>query len=812
MVSRVLQSVMSPQNGVLRQFSGLLAVATACLLIALLADPGQVQLALTAVGLTLGLVAFGLGALHRTQTLGRAWHLRALCKMLARDPAPAFVTDENGVVRVANPALQGRMRAAGVSDPAALLAQVMAHPGASLLRLQRAASAEGSATERLGGESAAEALVVHPAGADLYLWRLERTPARGADPLGEDVAAMVIDDQGRVISASLALVRLLGGHPTRADTVLSPLPQADLQRVLLRPLVRAGFAGAEPPSDQTSAPTAAFRTDTAEDTVVHRVGHGPGARPRLTAVSGPRPVLAIAAPAAGKGLRRILLVPLGVQGGADAVPDAFETLPVALLRLMSDGAIVSANAVARQMLGLDPDAPAVLGERVEGLGRSLPDWLADVQAGRAASASEVVRMRGGGDDAFVQIALHTDPEGDGLIAVLSDATAIKTLEAQFVQSQKMQAIGQLAGGVAHDFNNLLAAIGGHCDLLLLRHKATDGDYPDLVQISQNTNRAAALVGQLLAFSRKQTLKSEQIDPAEVLSDMTHLLNRLVGARIKVILDCEGDTGPIRADRRQLEQVLMNLVVNARDAMPDGGPITISARAVQLGTALSRDRARVPPGDYALIRVADSGCGIPADRIDKIFEPFYTTKRPGEGTGLGLSTAYGIVKQTGGFIFADSEPGRGATFMLYFPVNRDVVPDHPRAVAAPPPVQLGQGVVLLVEDEAPVRAFAARALALRGYGVIEADSGEVALKMLQDPDLHVDVIVTDVIMPGLDGPAWVREALKDRPGVRVVFMSGYTDEGFEAARAGIPNSAFLPKPFSLEALVRLVQGQEPERLQ
>lgn len=213
----------------------------------------------------------------------------------------------------------------------------------------------------------------------------------------------------------------------------------------------------------------------------------------------------------------------------------------------------------------------------------------------------------------------------------------------------------------------------------------------------------------------------------------------------------------------------------------------------------------------MISVTDTGIGIPPDRIDKIFEPFYTTKRPGEGTGLGLSTAYGIVKQTGGYIFADSRTGEGATFTLYFPVVRDAAPAALPAQPAPPAARLGQGVVLLVEDEAPVRAFAARALALRGYGVVEADSGEAALELLQDAALKVDVIVTDVIMPGLDGPTWVRRALERRPGLRVVFVSGYTDEGFEAARAGIPNSAFLAKPFSLEALVQLVQGDPPRKV-
>jgi two-component system, cell cycle sensor histidine kinase and response regulator CckA len=374
-----------------------------------------------------------------------------------------------------------------------------------------------------------------------------------------------------------------------------------------------------------------------------------------------------------------------------------------------------------------------------------------------------------------------------------------------VQSQKMQAIGQLAGGVAHDFNNLLTAISGHCDLLLLRHRPDDPDYADLSQIHQNANRAAALVGQLLAFSRKQTLKPEPLRMAEVLADITHLLKRLVGERVRLDLLAEDDVGLIRADRRQLEQVLMNLVVNARDAMPGGGTIRLRAQPCRLAADLHRGRATVPAGDYALVTVGDDGNGIAPELLDKIFEPFFTTKRPGEGTGLGLSTAYGIVKQSGGFIFADSTPGVGSTFSLYFPVHHGAVA-MAEPVASRPPLRSGQGVVLLVEDEAPVRAFAARALRLRGYTVIEAPDAEAALAILDDPAVLVDLFVTDVIMPGLDGPTWVREALARRPDVRVIFVSGYAEDGFADVQADIPNSVFLPKPFSLDDLTRTVQNQ------
>jgi two-component system cell cycle sensor histidine kinase/response regulator CckA len=450
----------------------------------------------------------------------------------------------------------------------------------------------------------------------------------------------------------------------------------------------------------------------------------------------------------------------------------------------------------------------------EGLGRPVSDWLSDVVTGRLSAGSEVLRVRQAREETFLQVTLSRFDEGGrpGALAVLNDATRLKTLEEQFAQSQKMQAIGQLAGGIAHDFNNLLTAIAGHCDLLLLRHGPEAPDFADLEQIRQNANRAAALVGQLLAFSRKQTLKPERLDLEDVLSDLTHLLNRLVVERVELRLEHLGrqtgrPLGTIRADRRQLEQVLINLAVNARDAMPAGGSILIQTEPVTLGEPLRRDRASVPAGDYSVVRVIDRGSGIAPEHLQKIFEPFFTTKRVGEGTGLGLSMVYGIVKQSGGFIFVDSTLGEGATFSLYFPVYEGEAVEEPGASdARRTTLRQGDGVVLLVEDEAPVRAFAGRALRLRGYTVLEAADAEEALSLLDDPGLEVDVFVTDVVMPGMDGPSWVRQARETRPNARVVFMSGYAEDSLSEEQARIPNSVFLPKPFSLNQLAETVQGQ------
>jgi two-component system cell cycle sensor histidine kinase/response regulator CckA len=538
----------------------------------------------------------------------------------------------------------------------------------------------------------------------------------------------------------------------------------------------------------------------------------PGAVTELSTSEGSRQVL-VAEIDAGANRRALYLLPPPdeIISPSELGWETFQDLPVPLIKLGPDGTVLAFNRMAAKLLGVSLRREAHLSQLMEGLGRSISDWLDDSLAGRLVQKSEFLRLTRTDREIFVQVSLNRISESGeaALIAVLQDATELKSLEAQFVQSQKMQAIGQLAGGVAHDFNNLLTAISGHCDLLLLRHDQGDPDFSDLVQINQNANRAAALVGQLLAFSRKQTLRPETLDMRDTLADLTHLLNRLVGEKVTLTLSHDPVLAPIRADKRQLEQVLMNLVVNARDAMPAGGEIRIVTEVTTLDHPLERDRVSVPAGRFVTVQVNDDGTGIPRDKLQKIFEPFFTTKRTGEGTGLGLSTAYGIVKQTGGFIFVDSEVGRGTSFTLYFPVLEGQPTTVSRAVVSPPdngPPQRSDGVILLVEDEAPVRAFASRALRLRGYTVLEAESAEAALKTLEDKDLDIDVFVTDVVMPGMDGPSWVRQALKQRPDVRVVFVSGYAEDNFGEEQSKIPNSVFLPKPFSLTDLTNTVHNQ------
>ena len=391
-----------------------------------------------------------------------------------------------------------------------------------------------------------------------------------------------------------------------------------------------------------------------------------------------------------------------------------------------------------------------------------------------------------------------------------DTTEQRTLQESFAQSQKMQAIGQLAGGVAHDFNNVLTAIIGYSDLLLANHRPTDPSFQDIMQIKQNANRAAGLVRQLLAFSRRQTLRPQVLQLNDVLSELQNLLRRLVGEKVDIDLRHGRDLWFVKADLNQFEQVIVNLVVNARDAMPEGGTHQPARRRT---SRRRKRRASSEPGftpaDYVVVEVTDSGHGIPDDVKAKIFEPFFTTKEVGKGTGLGLSMVYGIVKQTGGYIACESEPGKGATFRIYLPRH------IPEVEAEEEPVKkeeakkaadaTGHGTILLVEDEEAVRAFGARALASRGYTVLEAASGLQALEVVDEMDGKIDLIVSDVVMPEMDGPTMFAELRKRGIKCKVIFVSGYAEDAFAKNLPEGEDFGFLPKPFSLKQLIETVKG-------
>ncbi len=481
-----------------------------------------------------------------------------------------------------------------------------------------------------------------------------------------------------------------------------------------------------------------------------------------------------------------------------------DMLPIGLALADRDGRFLTMNQAFRTAGGIKGSAkPVYPGDLV-------------VKEDKAAVADAVRRnARGPAMSGDLAVRLARDPaepvamtvaglRGLGEAAVLlllKDNSEEAKLKRQIAQATKMQAVGQLAGGVAHDFNNILTAIIGHCDLMLMRHTPGDSDYDDIQQIKSNSNRAAGLTRQLLAFSRQQTLRPQVLQLPDVVSEVSHLLKRLLGETVQLVVKHGRSLGPVRADPGQLEQVIVNLAVNARDAMAatGGGTLTIQTYAVLADQVAELGSEILPIADYSALSVSDTGSGIPANILGKVFEPFFTTKEVGKGTGLGLSTVYGIVKQSGGFIFADSKSGEGTRFVIYLPVYRvEESASKARRPSKPKENELwGSGTVLLVEDEPMVRTVAERALTRHGYKVITASNGQEALEVL-DRGEEVVLLITDVVMPEMDGPTMVREARLSRPDLPILFMSGYAEEQLRKS-IDIDKVAFLPKPFSVQEL-------------
>lgn len=488
----------------------------------------------------------------------------------------------------------------------------------------------------------------------------------------------------------------------------------------------------------------------------------------------------------------------------------FDNGPTGILLIDEKRNILAANAKFSQMINKHPS---------DLVGRNLDAYL---NFGCKKSVVEKVQM------ALAQEPIHKPTEisfkgikNDDLAAYISplkqndlvvgviihfiSTAEQKKMEVQFVHSQRMQAVGQLAGGVAHDFNNLLTAMIGFCDLLLQRHSPAEQSFSDIMQIKQNANRAAGLVRQLLAFSRQQTLQPKVINITDTLSELSALLRRLLGPAIELKVKHARDLWFIKVDKGQFEQVVINLAVNARDAMENSGILKISTTNYVNKKTFVQNHDSMPPGEYVLIEIEDTGSGISSDIIDRIFEPFFSTKAVGSGTGLGLSTVYGIVRQTGGFIFVESSVNKGTTFRLFLPrhsakESEDLSTHEDKHIND----LTGHAKILLVEDEDAVRMFAARALKDKGYDVIEASNGIEAIELAKNQDAEIELIITDVVMPGMDGPQMINEIRHFMPLVKVVFISGYAEDSFRKKLNNEENIHFLPKPFSLKDLALKVK--------
>ncbi len=489
----------------------------------------------------------------------------------------------------------------------------------------------------------------------------------------------------------------------------------------------------------------------------------------------------------------------------------FNSTPMAIALLDRQGNVRRSNAAFAKLLPSALKGPENARSIYAGLhdrdAAAVRDAIESTVGGQADTPPLDIGAEGGPAlRLFLAPAEEASETADVMLYAL-DTSEQRALQENFAQSQKMQAIGQLAGGVAHDFNNVLTAIIGYSDLLLANHRPTDPSFQDIMQIKQNANRAAGLVRQLLAFSRRQTLRPQVLQVDDMLSDLQMLMRRLVGEKIALELKHGRDLWLVKADLNQLEQVVVNLVVNARDAMPNGGKIALRTANVSPGECAGYREPLLAPAEYVLLEVSDTGTGIPPELKEKIFEPFFTTKEVGKGTGLGLSMVYGIVKQTGGFVFVDSTIGKGTTFRIFLPRHiADPAEIAPKAEAAKPAADLtGQGVILLVEDEDAVRAFGSRALSARGYTVLEAASGVEALQVVEENNGKVDLIVSDVVMPEMDGPTMFGELRKRGVKAKVIFVSGYAEEAFAKNLPEGEDFGFMPKPFTLKQLIETVKS-------
>ena len=668
-------------------------------------------------------------------------------------------------------------------------------------------------------------------------WRADRGRSLEAGALVDALAApaLLATPSGVPLHANAAyadLNRALG-FARLASPLRWAAADADAAASLYAALKRARIG--EAPEGSIMLAPAAGASGPAE-VRLSPVKDGDGLVSALLFVVGPAPSVAVETPVASAA------APEPVQADGVLFARIFERMPVAVALVTGAGAVDEATPRFWRLL-------ASGGEAARDSRSPLAAMIAE--ADRDAVAEAIARGASGeAQPAPIDVTLASVPPRDVRLYVAPfpeeggpagrailyavDTTEQRALEMQFAQSQKMQAVGQLAGGVAHDFNNILTAIIGFSDLLLMNHRPTDPSFADIMNIKQNANRAAGLVKQLLAFSRRQTLRPSRLRLTDVLADLSVMLDRLLGEKVPLSVVHGRDLWPVLADQSQFEQVITNLAVNARDAMTDGGQLIIRTSNVPAAEMARHTDEGTAGADHVLIEVIDTGTGIPPDVLEKIFEPFFSTKEVGRGTGLGLSTVYGIVKQTGGAIVVDSRVGEGTTFKVFLPRAGEAQPKlalvapadgapsteaaldaleegeaAPAQAEAPPPPApaedlTGSATILLVEDEDTIRAFATRALSARGYRIHEAATGEDALAIARDLGGEIDLLVSDVVMPEMDGPTLAIELKAMAPDIPIIFMSGYAEDVFSRALPDELEFAFLPKPFSLKALATAVK--------
>lgn len=752
--------------------------------------------------LAFGAVAFAIGRNHTSsvdlELAGPDWSVTVAA--IERPDAAVAVTDRAGRLVCANSRYEAWFGAGSAPPHLAVSASSNEQLGEAIRIAWRDGSArlviigegEGTVASTLSWQAQAQRA---GRGADFLVWSF--TPQVQGDPISDLVAhldgklgrtldfsgisAALVDPEGQICAVSSGFAARALGDP-QAQVVglefVSMLRQEDGDRITW---ARDGERG---------TPLMLYQVPVVDTDRPHE--HDPRTAPSLILVVD-----------AGLG------VGAGESGGA-AVPHLealLGQLPLGLAMADRDGRLLFANAAFMRAAfseGAEPPTyPTDLVVKEDK--RTLSEAIRRYGQGSATAGDIAIRLVGQPDDPVSLSLAGVRGLGDAAVLLgLTDTSEETRLKRQVAQATKMQAVGQLAGGVAHDFNNVLTAILGTCDLMLMRHTPGDSDYDDIQQIRANSNRAASLTRQLLAFSRQQTLRPEVLQLPDVVADVSQMLRRLIGEKIQFTVTHDRDLGPVRADPTQLEQVIVNLVVNARDAMQsrgDGsGKLKLSTRRVSAGDVRAMRSEIMPIGEYTALCVEDTGDGIAPEHIGKIFEPFFTTKEQGKGTGLGLSTVYGIVKQTGGFIFADSKVGIGTQFTVYLPVEHgasNVTNVIPKVPVETPRQWAGGGRILLVEDEDTVRIVAERALTRQGYQVTSARDGEEGLERVHRGG-QFDLVVSDVVMPTMDGPAMARQIREIAPDLPLLFMSGYAEEQLRK-EIGISNAWFMPKPFSVQQL-------------
>ena len=783
----------SPQWGAAASGAGAAGLAALAL-----AGQGQAALALLAAGGAASGALFASGKLHLSW--GENQIGERLQPVLSALPSAAAVTTRKGKVLWKSEALRKLLASPEAQKDIARLGEGQPETAAVIFRLLQAGNAGTPCEETVtlpqiaGG--APVSLKVSPyrnraSRVEYLVWQIEEAKAAsGSESFGNSIGdlpvpALSIAKDLTVVAASASFEKLYGKSPAGAEacSLFKTRRGKPFTRAWLRDVIsKAG----EPTIVQIACEDGVSRT-----ALLHFAGKSD-------------PCLCLAMPAAFSG----------------SLDEPFEALlaraPQPMALTSAKGAVLAVNDAFRALFSSDA------GENAEICGKPLAHLVAETSAqtvrDRIASLGEQGAVRTGvaelqaalkgSEGRNVRLVLYPTANGSNLIVTAIEGGAALGGE-EAVQSQKLQAVGELAGGIAHDFNNLLTAIIGYSDLLLRRFRASDPAFKDVMNIKGSATRAAELVKRILAYSRRQTLRPAIVKLTDVIEEFQATMGRTLGEKVRATVQHGRDLWFVKADEGQIFQVVMNLAVNARDAMPNGGEITIRTVNVSERESMALKDRGLARGEYVLCEVSDTGTGIKPEHLEKIFDPFFSTKEVGKGTGLGLSMVYGIVKQTGGALLVDSKIGVGTTFRIYLPRYVETEEDLKELESKPEAPEksdlTGSATILLVEDEEAVRSFAVRALSTRGYKVLEAGTGVEALEVMEREQGKIDLVVSDVVMPEMDGPTLLRHLRERNPDIRIVFMSGYAEEAFRKNLGPDENFVFLPKPFTLKKLAETVKA-------